>query len=821
MRHGDQLDAILAKQFAWTFARPGEPADLAGRLRAGGEDGAVRADVTPPLLPDEHQAERVHERTRKACRPLALAVTEAWTLADDESSGRAARRLLTKADRLGVALVGMDVYPREAVRLLRLLVRHGPRFTRRQRERSAYVATMLPLDHPETADLLIEVARAGDREMADALRSDEDWTPEVGDVDALVARLADVIDEGPTHACRTVAVDLVTLFDRRDAASPALRRALRLPSFAVRAHALHALATAEPCGVLEADLLHVLRDLVAHAPPDCMRDEEQEEDERTLADAVVTALARVRPEEAEEALLDLIDADHDALWLDAGWATEALSVAFPATAAVMVDHWLKCARVHERARALAAMARLPDELAEPRLRLAAADPALAVRDSARRQWLDRFRSACPAGPGDVLGASLLEAPPSDRFVGRLAVMQGRVAAARHAMARALLAEAPDREALVLLLQLVGDDAESGEPAFSAREGDAGWAATIVERFGDLGVEGLCLVAARYPEPETFGWLRRLGDLVERGCVVRERAGSLRDLAARHVTSRDAGRVDDALRVLALVGAPPQLLDPVLAVALDDDLGAPEARGLVVGWRDRAVDARLSSEMALALAEHEWNRLHNAAAMGLARGGHGARVIAQRVLEVTEREEGAVDAAVECARHLRDAGALPDSWAVEVLSRPESPLFAVVARVWRRSAVVRDGLEAALGSTARGNASAVEAAIALLQGEPPISPRDRRITSLLDRAGAPERAELLYAMSMRGAPIALVAPYLETLLVSPDPAVTGALAGIAVWLKSPKARAFLRSILPRVVDAELSADIEDALGTPAARFWEGV
>ena len=821
MRPTDQLDAILAKHFAWSFARPGDTADLAGPLRAADEEGAERLDVALPPILDAAESERALERLRKACRPLALAVAEAWALSDEDASARAAKRLLTKADRLGVTLVGMDAYPEESVRLLRLLVRHGPRMSRRQRERSACAATMLSLDHPETADLLVEVAHAADREMARALRSDEDWTPAVGDGIAVVARLADVIDAGPTHASRAVAVDLVTLFERRDAAAPALRRALRLPSFAVRAHALHALATAEPCAVLEADLVHVLRDLVAHAPPDWLRDEEQEDDERTLADAVVTALARVRPEEAEEALLDLIDAEHDTMWLDAGWATEALSVAFPATAAVMVDHWLKCARVHERTRALAALARLPDDLAEPRLRLAASDPALAVRDSARRQWLDRFQSACPVGPADMLGASLLQSPPSDRFAARLGVMQGRVAAARQAMSRVLLAEAPDREALVLLLQLIGDDAESGEPTFSSREGDGGWSATILARFGEVGIEGLCLVATRFSEPESFGWMRRLGDLVERGAIAREQSASLRALAAKHVTSEDTGRVDDALRVLALVGAPPELLDRVLAVALEDDLGAHEARGLVVGWRDRAVDARLASEMALALADHDWTRLHNASSMGLARGGHAARVIAQRVLEVAERDEGAVDAAVECARHLRDAGSLPDSWAVDAIARPESPLFSAAARVWRRSDTVRAGLEAALGSPARGNASAVDAAVALLQGNPPLSPRDRRVLSLIERSSAPQRAEVLYAMSVRGAPITLLAPYLEELLVSPDPTVTGALAGIAAWLRSSRARAFLRSVLPRVIDAELSADIEDALGAPSVPFWEGV
>ena len=49
-------------------------------------------------------------------------------------------------------------------------------------------------------------------------------------------------------------------------------------------------------------------------------------------------------------------------------------------------------------------------------------------------------------------------------------MHGRVQDARRAMARALLAEAPNREALVLLLQLVEDDAGSrtSRPQSAAR-----------------------------------------------------------------------------------------------------------------------------------------------------------------------------------------------------------------------------------------------------------------------------------------------------------------------------------------------------------------
>jgi hypothetical protein len=83
-------------------------------------------------------------------------------------------------------------------------------------------------------------------------------------------------------------------------------------------------------------------------------------------------------------------------------------------------------------------------------------------------------------------------------------------------------------------------------------------------------------------------MRRLGDLVERGLIAREHDAPLRELAARHVSSTDAGRVDDSLRILALLGAPAELLDRVLALALDDDLGASEARPSSSRGPDRAI-----------------------------------------------------------------------------------------------------------------------------------------------------------------------------------------------------------------------------------------
>src|SRR5580698_4537259 len=153
----DQIDPTRAKHFAWRFVRPGDGDRIAELLRAmeADDERALRLDhprLTAPA--SDTQLERSRERMRAACRALSLGVAEAWAIAEDEESARATKRLLVRADRIGVALEAMDAHPAEAVRLLRLVVRHAARMTRRQRERASYVAAAMPLVHPEMVDLL-------------------------------------------------------------------------------------------------------------------------------------------------------------------------------------------------------------------------------------------------------------------------------------------------------------------------------------------------------------------------------------------------------------------------------------------------------------------------------------------------------------------------------------------------------------------------------------------------------------------------------------------------------------------------------------------
>ena len=133
MPRRDEIDAILAKHFAWSFVPPEETAQVEDTLRAAEAQPRPRPQPFPLAAEpataerDEQALEEFRARSRAACQPLALAVAEAWAEADDEERFSAVKRLLARANRLGVEVVGMQEWPVEAVRLLRLLVRYAPR----------------------------------------------------------------------------------------------------------------------------------------------------------------------------------------------------------------------------------------------------------------------------------------------------------------------------------------------------------------------------------------------------------------------------------------------------------------------------------------------------------------------------------------------------------------------------------------------------------------------------------------------------------------------------------------------------------------------
>src|SRR5262249_27770775 len=158
------------KHFAWTFVKPGDSAQLLERLRAveaaalaspaasgsiasAGSIAAPAAREGEPRPRDSTRDVADNLKAQSACNGLAIAIAKAWNIDGEEVRLAAVKRCLQRADRLGVDLWEMHAWPVEAVRLLRLLVLCGAKMTRRQRERSASVATFVPIDHSEAIEL--------------------------------------------------------------------------------------------------------------------------------------------------------------------------------------------------------------------------------------------------------------------------------------------------------------------------------------------------------------------------------------------------------------------------------------------------------------------------------------------------------------------------------------------------------------------------------------------------------------------------------------------------------------------------------------------
>ncbi|MCC6558012.1 MAG: hypothetical protein IT372_34125 [Polyangiaceae bacterium] len=837
MAKSDELDRTRAAAYAWRRFMPGEDVTEPDATPPAAAEAEAAETLPPPgaepEAPDSGAtAASFRDESQRLAAALADGIDRAWSLPEAEQAA-AVSELARRAGEMGLMAVAMENHPRESVRLFRLALRWWDRLPPDARDAARRSLAWSDLSHPEVVDLFADALRTPDPALhgsiALALAINSDAKEALARMADAGARFAGLLDELAATSARRAAIFLIGAAGQRSAAQ-ALRRALRPPCFSLRWRALDCLADHFPDAVEPGDVLFLLEEVIDHAPPWIWGDEENRRTHCYFPGLLAGQINRLRPAGAAALLARLVDGDCDPCWygggsLDAEWAFAALAETFPDEALPRIDAHLRHVDPKKRRLGAAAAGRLPDDLAWPRLLAAAADPVPEIAELAQSTWLSRRGALCRFDELAGLEIALLDGPPSDRMRARIPLMRTGPLAARAAMAEVLLGEAPDPEALVLLLFALGDeDLWQKRPRPGLPDSRKGFARAVAERFGARGVLGLIALAERYTDDTFGGFVDALADLFHDGVAVPEECHpALRALARRRLDEIAADYAYDPLTILAHVGAPAEAAPRLAALAWSADVPGHVAwaagKALAAAGRgDPGVDELLLGELSAALAAGDLRRFARALPAALRRRLPAAIELAEREiarLAAGSQDDPAITAALTgCADALAEIDRSPAACERVAATAPGTYAFALACRRLRRERKQKEAstgeveaLEAALGG--RSAAAAVEAALALLHIRK-LEATDPRVPALAARAPLPLRAELLAELLIRDVPARPLWPLIAEVLVSPDPLAAEELCHHLFQLDKAGLGAELRAIEPRVVNPKLRQDFDEWL-----------
>lgn len=840
MSKDDKLDPRRAAAFAWRFTRPDEETDWPEEVQPeaqaepvaeneGGEAG--RGDATPP----DASSRSAEGEARDGCAAVAAELEEIRRVTEAEQVAGLAPRasLLRHASELGRELCTLESYPWQSARLHRL-ARHCGYLLDANRE-DAWESPRRWYSDPRLRELWLEVTRAGALASLAGLMlaiSDGRWAA-VARFPGAIARVAQTINDGPSQIARGIAVDASTRMGQ-SATVRALRRALRTPHFSLRYRALEELEQNFPDQLQAADVVFLLEDAVIHAPPDSSGGmwSKRERASIYLPQMLASAVARLRPAGAIEPLVRLVEGRCVRRWslspsLGEAWALDVLATVFPEVAAPLIDRRLRHVAREQRELAAAAAGRLPDALARPRLLVAAADAVPDVAERAQAIWRERYGASCLFDLMSGIEIALLAGPPSEQMRARMSVLRSAPLETRAELAEVLLGEAPDPEALVLLLFAAADSRiwerrlRPGLPEYRQT-----FCRALLERFGAHGAEGLLALEARYPEGD-MGWLHTLAELAADGAIPEAAHPGLGAAAARRCARSDEKPDHDALAILAHVGPPPELCDRLWRMACDP-AESSYRRDVVVRALARLpaeggqLDEAVQAEMETALAVPDLPRFARAAAVGFGRKLSAA-------IELTERAVGelgparpeefrVITALATCVEALAAAGRLPDTLLREALGRPGTYLCAAAVRHVRRRQFLGPDADALVALVAGADPVCAAEAACVLLGHGLIGPEHARLFSIAARAPKALRAELINSLRFRGASWSALWPLLEPLLGSGDQDVVEPLLHLAHEFDREGLPEKLRAHLPWVQDPELRTAIVDIFACEGRWYW---
>lgn len=805
----------------WRYVEPRESVDpkLVEELCAGIFEPAEPSVERAQALSTQEARREIHRRMRVFARDIR----RVWAIRAIDVQARSTEAL---AERAAEASVELCALPDEAVvRLGRLLVRHFFRLSPDVRERAISALAWPRLRGRELGDLVYEAAQIGCRTLTCCLADLNELRDLHQDHPKLGAQLATILDRSKNFAVHHSAARFLACGRWPDAA-PALRRELRRPYLLARPIVVDQLA--EAGWLTDKDMLWLLEEIADH-PPNTDLGVRVVERGDAYEVALTKALRAVQPKGGEVPLLRIACGKAAAPpesgirgVLGEAWALHALAIGYPATALPLIDRRLVHPFAWMRGVAVAAAGELPDELALPRLYSAAGDPDPDVAERARRLWEQRTERVFDGDVDGELALHLLDGPPSARFRERLAVLRGRSAQARLALLEALLAEAPDPEALVLITFALQADStlphHELRPSLprSARD----WAAALFDAFGARAGEALLHIASRRMGGYILGtWLSALLPVLDR--LPPEAPAFLQRRAMEQLYSPFDWDWNEALDVLNKVGVPAEAAPRLWELA-------GEARwpfhlyDALVRVPGDFIDERLREHLESRLRECDWKEAGWLLGIGLSRQTPGMVERAMALLESTN--EGLLAALTGACEKLTKAGHIDEAWMLRALGDLESERFFVgVTSAWARrdhSDAVRAALFRALDSTARSGRSAAEAAGVLVLHEV-ISWDDPRLPTVLERAAPVARAELLQQIACMNPPFEFLAPWVAPLLCCDDQDAA-VRATSCLPLRDPRTKQLFADVFDEVrfreVRNALAASLRRRQEIPIEPYW---
>lgn len=826
MPKSDEIDRSLLSTFAWRVALPVEE-------EAAPEEPAPRA--APPSAPARAAVdyEALRERAHRRAAVLADDVDRIWSLPEAERAPEVST-LLAGAGAMGALITGMQHYPEARLRLFRLALQHWDELEDETQTATGAALLWSDLTRPEMIDFITDAARQSpsfSRYLLIALSIDREAEEAIKRSTYAGACFARLLTNAETHDEREIAVAWIRVSPHPDAILP-LRRALTLPVHHLRWVALSALDTCFPDAIAPEDVRALVEDTIAHAPP-VTRDDERSRVHRRFPRLVERLILKLRPEGIVPALSHIVRGDCDQepiprASFDETWALRVLAALSPADALPLCDELAHNLEQWKRSIAVEGAARLPDELAWPRLAAAAADPAPDVSLHAQHVWLQRRGTPCPVDELAGVQLELLDAPPSDVLRSRVALLRTGPHEARTAMVEVLLAEAPRAEALVCLLFGAADPSlcewrsRPGVPRSRIELGRV-----LVDRFGAPAVRGLATLALRYDDGFVGGYVDFMGTLLRDGVAIPAEAWPvLHAVAVRHFVdlpprpTATGDPSDTPLVIFGHTGAPRELAPRLAALtwgprppsAWSPGAGLSSrraaAKALAATARgDAEIDAMILDAMRAARADGDVVRFSYAAAPAAYRGlAATASEIAAVLGEQGALPEGdpvVADALHELLALYGDAGGATSDWLAQAITEPGTQGFVIAARVARWNKISREIILRLAKGLEGPPIGAVESAIALI-GAGSVKPNDPALAKVIAPAPLYMRAEFLTCLMTGDADVRPYWPTIEEILLSRDARVVRAFQMAAYRLADKGLDAEARAIAPRMTDPNFRA-----------------